>query len=407
METINQVKPEEQQRSFDVLASVNQFRHDLDNFGYVLPETRDQVVDEQLSYLAEGVDRAVKTTFVLRREGDELIYFSKGEWTSYNAMLTGSLEVASQESDKDQRRQFLTDRATTDLINGWKMQELKPGERMSWFSEFPREEANRYGEKFIASAGFLPHREMAFIYQARCREDGHVVLESQTIDRSDNDGLKAIQNEINTNPDADIATLTASYDSALFKKHGERFYAGRTEEENRADVWEQITSQTDLTGYLVNELEKIAGLNIDRNQAEELTKKSIYGVWALFKKRLDGKASSYADSLNYLSNEQVYAQVALDARQAFGEFASAGKMLIGCGGNIMMLRNQSDVMSANPEDIFNAIFGSNTEKYSFNKKMFCVVCQAPPKEKDEPKKKCGPCGICKTCDKKLKKAGDN
>lgn len=407
METINQVKPVEQQRSFDVLASVNQFRHDLDSYGYILPETRDQIVDEQLSYLAEGVDRAVKTTFVLRRDGDELIYFSKGEWTSYSAMLSGSLDVATLESDKDPRRQFLTDRAFTDLMNGWKMQGLKPGEKMSWFSEYPRVEAKLYGKEFIASVGFLPHREMAFIYQARCREDGHVVLESQTIDRSDPDGLKALQIEINTNPNADIATLTATYDSVLFKKYGERFYAGRTKEENQEDVWAQITSQTDLTGYLVCELEKIAGLTIDRNEAEKLTKKSIYGVWALFKKRLNGQANSYANNPNYITDEQIFAQVAFDTRQAFSEFASAGKMLIGCGGNIMMLRNQSDVMSANPEDVFSAIFGSNHEKYSFNKKMYCVVCQAPPKEKDEPKKKCGPCGICKACDTKLKKAGDN
>ncbi len=42
------------------------------------------------------------------------------------------------------------------------------------------------------------------------------------------------------------------------------------------------------------------------------------------------------------------------------------------------------------------------EKYDFDKEMHCVVCQAPPKE-EEPKKMCGPCGICKTCDTKLRR----
>jgi hypothetical protein len=39
------------------------------------------------------------------------------------------------------------------------------------------------------------------------------------------------------------------------------------------------------------------------------------------------------------------------------------------------------------------------KKYKFDKKMFCVVCQEPPK-KGEEMKECGPCGLCRTCDKK-------
>lgn len=44
------------------------------------------------------------------------------------------------------------------------------------------------------------------------------------------------------------------------------------------------------------------------------------------------------------------------------------------------------------------IFGG--EKYSFDRKMYCLVCQAPPKDNDKPKW-CGPCGICRSCDNKI------
>jgi hypothetical protein len=75
-----------------------------------------------------------------------------------------------------------------------------------------------------------------------------------------------------------------------------------------------------------------------------------------------------------------------------------GAIPTGCGGSIGMKSFEEMTL----EEAYSAIFGassSSTEKYSFNKKMYCVVCQAPPKEKAS-KKDCGPCGLCRTCDKK-------
>ena len=62
----------------------------------------------------------------------------------------------------------------------------------------------------------------------------------------------------------------------------------------------------------------------------------------------------------------------------------------------------------NTDDIFSAEsvlsengYGNKTdekESYGFDSFQYCVVCQAPP-DKNEKKKMCGPCGLCRTCDK--------
>jgi hypothetical protein len=72
--------------------------------------------------------------------------------------------------------------------------------------------------------------------------------------------------------------------------------------------------------------------------------------------------------------------------------AALFKTMPGCAGGTSFL--QTDEADAKP-----AIF--NGERYSFNKKMFCLVCQSPPGINAKPKW-CGPCGICRQCDSRLK-----
>ena len=131
-------------RTFDPLASVAMLRYDLAQFSGVLPDTLDRVYDEELSYLAEGVDKAARTPFALRRdETGTMLYFNKGEWRPYIGMLmTGSL-AAQAEAEDDPRKKFLAERARADLLRGYRMQALQAGERMSWYSPYPYEQAAR------------------------------------------------------------------------------------------------------------------------------------------------------------------------------------------------------------------------------------------------------------------------
>jgi hypothetical protein len=303
--------------------------------------------------------------------------------------MTG-LEVAQREAAQDPRRRFLASWAQNDVYHGFRMDELKPGEQHVWYNPYPHDEERRSGKAFLQECGLQTERQMGFLYRAYCREDGHVVLESQTVDQSDDEAFAAAMATAENDPTADINVITRAYDRVLERKLGGEFYAGRREAERQENVWEQIKTNRDLVEYLLDGLEALAWRSSSSEQLELATKRHVYGAWALFKKRLDGNARPTDGSR---------LAVATQAQNAFHEFAREGRVLVGCGGAISVLYGEQSIMEASPEDVFRAIFGNKLE-YKFDKKMFCVECQAPPKDHDK-KKMCGPCGYCRACDKKL------
>lgn len=368
METLAAQPPQQEQdrqeqlRSFDPLASVNMLRFDLMTFGHVLPETKQRVCDEELSFLAEGVDRASRTDFVLRRQGDELLYFDDGGWRAYGGMLQTGVAVAEKEAKQDYRRQFLLEWAKRDQEYGYKLRALKPGQRLIWTNSFPHAVAAQYGQQFMQSCGLQPDRRLGFIYHAYCRSDGHVVLESQTVDGSDPDALAAVEQAGTEQPEADMDDLVEAYDSVLVNKYGEQFYAGRRKAEMGENAWQLIKAQEDLIVYFVEGLEKLAASELAGRALEETTKKHVYGVWATFKKRIDGVVSKVVSAVDARQAPSyiIQAQLEREVAQNFNEFARAGKVLIGCGGIISMI-NEQNIMDADAKDVFSAIFGKEPE----------------------------------------------
>src|ERR1700679_3784113 len=87
------IKPPEvdKRKSFNELSYVNMMRHDLEKHGYVKPNTKEQVRNEFLTHICEGIDQASKTDFVLHNDADGLKYFKNGEWTPYASMLDSGL----------------------------------------------------------------------------------------------------------------------------------------------------------------------------------------------------------------------------------------------------------------------------------------------------------------------------
>ncbi|CAN5148168.1 hypothetical protein BH09PAT3_BH09PAT3_1890 [soil metagenome] len=398
MEALVEQPKQEQLKSFDVLASVDMLQFDLQRFGQILPETRQRVLDEELSYLTEGINRASRTSFALKRdEYGSLTYFDEGDWRPYSGMLRTGLEVARAEATKDPRRQFLAEWAERDEDMGYRMRSLKPGETLSWSNPYPHDIAKKYGTAFMKSCGLQPEREMGFMYQAICHENGSVELQSQTIDRSDPDGYAATEKSLQYDKDLDLDGMVRSYDGALRQKYGGHFYAGRRDAEIQENVWHAVKQQEDLIQHFIEGIESIATQNYDRDQLERMAKLHTYKVWATFEKRLtDPKAGTE-------TKQQL--QYELDAN--FRLFVNQGRALVGCGGDSSVLQGEEAMLALSGEDAVDAIFGKNergSEAYSFNKLMFCVVCQAPPEEQAG-KKMCGPCGICKTCDTRIQVKG--
>ena len=368
METLaEQPYKTEQQKSFDPLASVRMLRYDLDHFGQVLPETRGRVCDEELSYLVEGVDKAALTRFVIRREDEDLVYFDRGKWKPYLSTLVTGLETAKQEAADDPRRQFLADNAVDDLQHGYDLLRLQPGEQKAWHSAYAHKEEVLYGKEFIEDCGMIPHREMAFLYLATCLEDGNILLESQTVDRSDDDAFAAVYEARADNPQLDMDGMVAVYDGVLHDKHGGHFFAGRRESEKHENAWDEIHKHRELIEFHLNRLEEIATTDLPLHLLERIAKQHLIGVWASFKKRLDGNTVSYSsDNFVYVSHQQdaflhqlLYAEV----QSNFKDFASRGEVLVGCGGAIRVQSGETDIMGADASDVFSSIFSDASDRF--------------------------------------------
>jgi hypothetical protein len=374
---------QERQRSFDPLASVNMLRYDIEHFfGRILPETSQRVYDEELSYLIEGVDRAARTDFVLRREGDDLVYFHQGRWRPYGEMLQTGLDVAKKEAaeDEDPRRAFLVEMAIDDQLRGFAMRKLRPGERMSWTSAYRHDIALRYGDAFMDSCGLNSERKLGFICQAIGSEDG-VILVSQTVDLSDPDAFSAVDAAIEADPQAELDDLLAIHDEVLDNKFGEPHFAGRTRTEDQENAWDTVLKQRDLTTYLLQGLEAIARQPLFGAQLERATKRHIYGVWAAFKERLDGNYILDPPATHTLFYDKTVTvsyrhDVAAEVERAFSRFVRLGKVMVGCGGSISILEGEDDVFSASGKEVHSAIFGGKACKEVKNGELTtCPSCK--------------------------------
>lgn len=357
-----QPRTQEQRQSFDPLASIYMLRYDIGHFGYILPETRERVRDEQLSQLSEAVNRPARTSFLLKRNQAGLQYFNRGELAPYDEMLDTGLEVAQQEAERDPRKSFLVTWAQYNRYQGRRMATLRPGEHFDWFSCYPKEEEIKYGADFLQrECGLQPDREMGFLYRATCLKNGQIILESQTVDRSHKDAFKAAMEVSRSVPHASLDDLVTVYDATLEEKMpGEGpFHAGRTDSERNENIWQQITSNRTLIEYCLDEFEAIAqDFSLSEGELEERTKKHIYGVWAYFNKQIAKTpyrpgVTMYAESISESSEGIAYA-----VQQAFQEFAEEGRIFAACGGSIEVLKGEVNILNASSVEVFSAIFNS-------------------------------------------------
>lgn len=390
---------EREDRSFDVLASVHLLRSDLEAYGEILPETKERVYDEELTFIAEGINRPLYTAFEIKSVDGQLAYFHEGKWKPYISTLIKGVETAQKEAKQDPRKAFLEQRAADDLQKGYEFESMKPGETLVWHSPFPKEQQELYGNKFLKEAGFQPDREMGFIYRAYKNDDGSLILESQSVDSSDDEAFSRVYEAVRNDPQADMETLLRSYDGALRVKHGREYRAGRLiTDNNEEEAWTFLgnEAQKDLLEHYFAEIESMAKSSADLADLERRKSMLTYGTWAALKIRLDKKNASFAQTAATFTSPPM--DSAEEVRQGYLWAAGRKEVMPGCGGSI---GPEDDLNSMNPNDVRDLIFGKEKkETYSFDKEMYCVVCQAPPAE-EESKKMCGPCGICRDCDRKM------
>lgn len=353
----------EQLRSFDPLASVDLYQFDLQMYGRILPETEQRVYDEELTYIAEGVNRPLYTQFTLRQQGGELQYFDRGKWTPYLATLERGKLTAEQEALMDERKRFAAERTADDLLHGYTMRGLAPGETAAWASPFPEAECQRYGEAFVSSLGYQPKRRMGFLYFAERLETGEVVLHTQSVDNSDPEAFEAAL----TMSRGGITAMRERYDEVLGRKRGGRYFAGRPEgADSQQNAWEVIRQHTDLLEYYFKEIRQLAGQTaLPRAEREVAKKRLTYGVWAALKERIDkGSVGVRRVATGSFAHDHDQA-IRHEVHSAYQELSKRGEKLFGCGGAI---GGEEALLGAEAEDVSKAIFGGKNEV------LKCVTC---------------------------------
>lgn len=353
-------------KTFDILASVDLYRFDLQTAGYIRPETRQRVYNEELTFIAEGINRPLFTEFVLEEKNGQLVYFHKGRWRSYVGSLISNLELAEKEAFADSRRVFLANRAADDLKIAYRAEALEPGEKLVWYSDFPEQECRLYGEQFIGEeCGFQPKRKMGFIYEIEKTIMGQTVMRSQSVDGSDKSAFEAAMHAGSNG--GSIEKMRQAYDEVLSAKHEASFYAGRRVAGNlpEENAWAGVIRHRDLVeDYFLKEIENLAKKNLPRPELEREKKRLTYGVWAALKSRLESIAI-ISDRPGLAGN--IYGiSVQQEVTCAYNEVASRGEMLLGCGGS-MKGEGEQALLSAHSSDVFESVFG---------KKISCPFCGA-------------------------------
>jgi len=277
-------------------------------------------------------------------------------------------------------------------------------------SDFP-EELTDYPSDYH---GYNVSRKQTML-RVLMKKDEKLQMFSQSLDGSNRHALEAIYKYFGFSPepgellgqrihvdiDEDrrsslVDELTSVYDQDLESQFGRKYYSGIEikDESEIINTYDFVKSQKDLVGLAVAEV-----LNFDFNEEKQ------YQTIAALQNRLNEYKKPKAiapvittpqDSGSYVA--QVYR--VQQERIIAGTIArSEGKTFSGCGVT-MKSHNMSPEESLTTLG-FTGIEEKKVEKdkeenWSYDKQAYCVSCQAPPK-KDEGKKMCGPCNICKEC----------
>lgn len=326
-----------------------------------------RLYDDTTTWLAEVLDGSMRTDLPLNFRGHEL-YGRDG--APLRKVFTKSVTEAEKIAEGTPNLAFELRRRWTEWGEYKDMLAMAAGElpnTMIVVSDFPAELMDAKAHV----GGYNTTRKQTMLRVISRQPDGSMRLQSQSLDGSDREALEAIYEvlgeaaepgellaqrvHINAQNEDQlhlIDTLTGAYDRVLSKKYGGQWYAGR-QGTPKTNTYEFVRSQQDL-------LSEFLAQGTGPNEIQ------LLNLAVQMETRFSGRTPDF------------------------------NKIYSGCGLSLSRLEQENIDLSA-------AGYGNKTEaesKYSFDKKMHCVVCQAPPKN-GESKKMCGPCGICRSCDAKL------
>jgi hypothetical protein len=360
------------------------------------PIEEDQRYYDLTTQFAELVDGSIRTSFELELIGDDLIAedgSSLDETTAKGLKEAETIILTKPNLWFEPRRRYIEREEYFEVL------QMAKGERPNTkivVSDFPMELMDQ--PKDVGGYNVRRKQTMVRVYT---RAQGSIRMYTQSLDGSNRQALESVYNHFEQQPqesellgqriDRDLSSedqeqivdeIVRVYDDSLTEQFGGEWHAGRLLRDFR-NTYEFVCRQHDLLGECL----RLTSLGkLDRDTA--------YNMAATFNKRFEQEAQGII-----FIGPRVQSDPALIHREIERDGSEAralGKNFSFCG---VTLGPESDYQSAG--------LGNKTDsetKYSFNKKTYCVICQPKPKS-GEPKKMCGPCNICRDCDKKLRVKG--
>lgn len=375
------------------------------------PKTHENFNDETrhrndtVTWLAETLHGSMRTSFDYQFDGQELYAEDGG---AMGEVFDSSISTAKQIVELNPNLLFELRRRLIEYDEYQDMIEMSKGElpnTMVVVSDFP-EELMTASENV---GGYNSGRKQTMLRVISRQANGDIRMVTQSLDGSDRQALEAIYDKLGVTakpgelleqrvkfelPDAWqsqlVENLRSTYDQSLTEQYAGNWYAGikQDAESMSVNTAEFVKQQADLINWFVDE-------KLNNPMAAE---KLRYGLAATiterFNKSFSPESIAIVTAVDYQLSINQYLKFEINT--ATQRAVQKGETFSGCGLKVSLENDATGQLKESG-------YGNKTEadtKYNFNKKMYCVVCQAPPK-KAESKKPCGPCGICRTCDKKL------
>ncbi len=328
---------------------------------------------DTITWLAEVLDGSMRSEILLHFDGRELWSEdgrAMGEVCQTALTEAEQMYEQSPQSGFELRRRSLEYEEYRDMLA---IAEGKLPNTMIVVSDFPSELVNDTQDL----GGYNVRRKQTMLRVIWRDEVGSMHIVSQSLDGSNRQALEELYKHTGylanpgellgqrlykqLSPELQpflIDELKGIYDRSLSSQFGGQWNAGRRGQK-QDDTYNFVRDQEDLIDNFARQF--LANPNISASM--------LYNLAANIEVRFN-KANG----------------LPIVARESYS----------GCGITVTAEGIQTNSLEQ-------AGYGNKTaaENYKFDKYMHCVVCQVPPK-KDEAKKMCGPCGICKACDSHMK-----
>lgn len=417
---------------------------------------REKLFNEELTDIAEAIDHLyLESRFEYGFNGHSVVL---PDGTALSEMYQRGVESVERLATVRPVFQFELERrraesANQDLIDAMMRGQLDANTVVE-LSPYPEEAAKICEPRLMEDIGYKPNLKRGMVRIIHKESGDKVSLTTFSLDNSALELYQTLQTELDQTPDTNttamlanpvilttsekpadlVERLTKAYDEQLKAQSGMDYRRGRLGADGNSLTY--IKDSKPVVDFYFTKLELLSRDWANESIGSELGELIAFMTdWrdggsgkallpaetstqlklALASRRLDEESASiikraleigaWASIVNQLEYPSSVATASLDGILTSAHQAEqAGQRMVGCGG-------ATSLFTSNRAEAMTSIFGAGLRietRYSFDRLMYCVVHQKPPKvdpktKRAESRSWCGPCGICRGCDAKLKK----